>query len=123
MPESLAELFVEGLRVVCILGDLPHERTEPQEIILHLRAQLSLGKVAASDDLSDSVDYVAMAALATEIAQKGKFRLVEALAPAIADAHLNRWPSLHRIWVRVEKQGCIPTAKACGVEYSLSRNI
>ena len=119
--ESWAELFVEGLRVVCIVGDLPHERTEPQEIVIQIRARLDLSRVLLLDDLEDSVDYVALATEAMEIAQKGHFHLVEALVKAIADQSLARWPKLLQIWVRIEKQGCMPSAKCCGIEYLCSR--
>lgn len=122
MPvEPLANIFVEGLRIVCILGDLPHERTEPQQILVNLKAQTDISRVAASDHLQDSIDYVAMAALATRIAEQGRFHLVETLISAMAKSILDQWPSIVSISIRVEKSNCIPTAHACGVEYTLRK--
>lgn len=122
MPiEPLANIFVEGLRIVCILGDLPHERTEPQQILVNLKAQTDISRVAASDNLQDSIDYVAMAALATRIAEQGRFHLVETLISAMAKSILDQWPSIVSISIRVEKSNCIPTAQACGVEYTLRK--
>lgn len=122
MPvEPLANIFVEGLRIVCILGDLPHERTEPQQILVNLKAQTDISRVAASDNLQDSIDYVAMAALATRIAEQGRFHLVESLVSAMAKSILAQWPSILSISIRVEKSNCIPTARTCGVEYTLRK--
>lgn len=121
MTAPLAELFVEGLRVICIVGDLPHERTEPQQILIHLRARIDPERVSASDQLEDSVDYVAMADLAMRIAQEGKFRLVETLAMSIARTHMEQWPSILEVHVRIDKEGCIPHARACGVQVRLDR--
>jgi len=119
--ETWAELFVEGLRVICIVGDLPHERIEPQEIVIHLRARLDLSRVLLLDDLDDSVDYVALASLATRIAEAGRFHLVEALAKEIAVQALDGWDKLLQIWVRVEKRGCISSAGICGIEHLRTR--
>lgn len=122
MPiEPLANIFVEGLRIVCIIGDLPHERTEPQQILVNLKAQTDITRVAVSDNLNDSIDYVAMAALATRIAEQGRFHLVEALVSAMAKSILAQWPTIASISIRIEKANCIPNANACGVEYTLLR--
>ncbi len=117
----LANIFVEGLRIVCIIGDLPRERTEPQQVLVDLFAQVNIDKVSQTDHLEDSVDYVAMAALATKIAQQGKFHLVETLVAKIAQEILATWDSIESIHIRAAKEGCIPTARTCGVEIKLHR--
>jgi FolB domain-containing protein len=118
MPtQALADLFVEGLGVVCIIGDLPHERSEPQQIILNLQATLDIQKAARSDLLSDSLNYISLANLAIEVAQQGQFHLVEALVVAIANASFSRFPQMASLDIRLEKFGCHPQAKTCGIRY------
>jgi dihydroneopterin aldolase len=64
------------------------ERLEPQpfEVDLILRGDLSAP--AASDDLADTVDYSAAFSLVGEVVEGRSYRLIEALAGAIADAVL-----------------------------------
>ena len=121
MPCALAELFVEGLDVVCIIGDLERERQEPQRITLQLKARLAKSRVSFSDLLTDSVDYVAMADLATTIAQEGRFRLVEKLAASIAEGILAKWSLIEQVEVQIRKFACHPKAQACGIRYTASR--
>ena len=117
----LAEIFVEGLSVICILGDLPHERLEPQEIRIDLHAQLDSCLDLDSDSLDDSVDYVALASLATTIAQTGNFRLVEALASKLAREALQQFPKLSAIRIQITKAHCISNARSSGIILSLTR--
>jgi len=119
--KPLAEIFVEGLSIFCIIGDLPHERMEPQEITVDIYARLDPNQCGCSDSLDDSVDYVALASLATNIAQTQKFHLVEALAASIAKASLAQHLKLNSIRIKVTKSHCIPNARACGIEYTLTR--
>ena len=64
------------------------ERMEPQpfEVDVILRGDLS--RPAASDDLADTMDYSAVFATVQGIVEGRSFRLIEALAGAIADALL-----------------------------------
>ena len=118
----LAEIFVEGLSVICILGDLPRERIEPQEICIDLHAQLDPCLDLDSDSLDDSVDYVALASLATTIAQCGKFRLVEALASKLAGEALQQFPKLNAIRVQITKAHCIANARSSGIILTRTRS-
>jgi dihydroneopterin aldolase len=55
-----------------------------------------------SDRIERTVDYRQVAALVRELSQTRRFDLIEALAAAIADAVLVRFP-VHRVRVRVRK--------------------
>jgi dihydroneopterin aldolase len=55
-----------------------------------------------SDRLEDAVDYSAVAALVREVSEGERFDLIEALAAAVADAVLARFP-VDRVRVRVRK--------------------
>lgn len=88
---------------------------------MDLSAQVNIDKVSQTDRLEDSVDYVAMAALAAKIAQQGKFHLVETLVAKVAQEILVTWNSIESIHIRAAKEGCIPSARCCGVEIKLHR--
>jgi dihydroneopterin aldolase len=68
---------------------------------------------ASSDQLEDTVDYTEVAELVREISDSRQFNLLEALASAIADAILGRFP-VERVSVRVRK----PTPPGLPAAYS-----
>lgn len=107
-------LFVSGLQVSCILGDLPHERQTPQTIRIDLEAGVNFATVSVSDSVEDSVNYVALAHLAQEIAQQGQFHTVEALAVKISQTAFSEFPSLLKLQVRITKHGCIEQTEGAG---------
>jgi dihydroneopterin aldolase len=67
------------------------------------------------DDLAATVDYRAVAACVREVSDGARYRLIEALAAAVADELAERFPA-QRVTVRVRKPGISPAG--LGVEYS-----
>lgn len=95
-------ITLRGLRFLGRHGVELEERLEPQpfEVDLILRGDLSAA--AASDDLADTVDYSAVFSLVGEVVEGRSYRLIEALAGAIADAVLAGHP-VDDVEVRVRK--------------------
>ena len=60
-----------------------------------------------SDRLEDTVDYRAVAACVREISDAAQYRLIEALASAVADELATRFPA-RAVRVRVRKPGISP---------------
>jgi 7,8-dihydroneopterin aldolase/epimerase/oxygenase len=67
------------------------------------------------DNLNATVDYRAVAACVREVSDGREFRLIEALAAAVADELAVRFPATS-VKVRVRKPGIAPSGLA--VEYS-----
>jgi dihydroneopterin aldolase len=99
---TLDTITLRGLRYLARHGVTLEERLEPQpfEVDVVLRADLSTA--AASDELADTVDYAAVFTLVGEIVEGRSFRLLEALATAIAEAVLER-TAAEEVTVRVRK--------------------
>jgi dihydroneopterin aldolase len=95
-------ITLRNLRFLGRHGVELEERLEPQpfEVDLILRGDLSAA--AASDDLADTVDYSAVFSLVGEVVEGRSYRLIEALAGAIADAVLAVHP-VDDVEVRVRK--------------------
>jgi len=81
-------ITLRGMRFLGRHGVELEERLEPQpfEVDLVLRGDLSAA--AASDDLADTVDYSAVFSVVGGVVEGRSYRLIEALAGAIADAVL-----------------------------------
>jgi dihydroneopterin aldolase len=69
----------------------------------------------AEDRLEATVDYRAVAACVRGVSEGGEYRLIEALAAAVADELAARFP-VSRVTVRVRKPGIAPAGLS--VEFS-----
>lgn len=82
-------------------GVLDEERAEGQRFLFDV--WLDVPEVAASSDrLADAVDYREVVAAVRAVSDGRAFRLLEALAAAVADDLLTRFP-VARVRVRVRK--------------------
>ena len=92
---------VQGLEVPGHHGVEPEERARLQPFLYDLRLEVS--DAALSDRIEDAVDYRYVADTVREVSASKQFRLLEALAAAVADAILAGFP-VERVTVRVRKQ-------------------
>ena len=81
-------------------GALEHERRDGQRFLFDV--ELEVGEAGASDRLEDAVDYRDVAACVREVSDGRAYTLLEALATALADELLARFP-VQRVVVRVCK--------------------
>ena len=95
-------ITLRGMRFIGRHGVTLEERMEPQPFEVDVILHLDLSRPAATDELADTVDYSAVFTLAQEITEGQSFRLIEALAGAIAGAVLAAHPA-DEVEVRVRK--------------------
>ena len=74
-----------------------------QRFLISVTCTLDLRPAGLADDYAQSVCYGEVAALVNEIATGRRFRIIEALAEAIAGALLTAFPRLEAVRVLVEK--------------------
>ncbi len=92
---------VHGLELHGYHGATERERREGQRFLFDV--ELVAGDAAAtSDDLADTVDYREVVSCIREVSDGHAFALLEALAAAVADALLARFPATG-VRVRVRK--------------------
>ena len=90
-----------GLELVGRHGVLDEERRERQRFLFDVWLDVP-DEAVVSDRLEDAVDYREVVAVVQEVSDGRAFRLLEALAGAVADALLSRFP-VERVRVRVRK--------------------
>ena len=109
------QIFIRNLRARGILGVYDWEREQPRDILLTLTLFTDTTKAAQSDDLSDCVDYDALARRVTALVENARRQTVEALAADVAALCL-KTPLVQGVRVRVEKPGAVANAQSVGVE-------
>ncbi len=75
---------LRDLRVVCIIGVIPHERAAAQPISIDLDLYVDLRRAGASDDVSDTVDYGEVCERVEALCADAEPRLLEQMAELIA---------------------------------------
>jgi 7,8-dihydroneopterin aldolase/epimerase/oxygenase len=83
-------------------GVSAEERAKPQPIEVDIVVRLDLSLPGRTDELADTVNYSSLFELAHGIVEERSFKLLEALATAIADAVLAVQP-VRDVEVRVRK--------------------
>ena len=96
----MTTIELAGLEVFGHHGVNEDERRDGQRFLYDL--ELEVGEAGSSDRIEDAVDYREVAACVREVSESRAFHLLEALAAAVADALLERFPVV-QVRVRVRK--------------------
>lgn len=100
-------ISLRGMRFLGRHGVTLEERMEPQPIEVDVDLETDLSGPAASDELTDTVDYSMVFELVRGIVEERSFRLIESLAgevaAAVLAAHGDEEPRLSAVEVRVRK--------------------
>jgi dihydroneopterin aldolase len=81
------------------------ERAEPQQIDVDVELEVDLAPAGKSDDLADTVNYSRVFDACREIVEERSFKLLEAIAEAIAVRVLADFGRVAAVTVRVRKPG------------------
>ena len=101
---------LRGLTVRGHHGVFEHERRDGQEFVVDITVWIDLDRAAASDDLTDTLDYGALAARVTDIVGGPARNLIETVAAEVADDVMGD-ERVHAVEVVVHKpQALIPLA-------------
>jgi len=107
-------ILIRDLRARCIIGVNAEERRDKQDVAVNLTLFADLAKAGASDRIEDSTDYRTVKKRVLALVEESRFRLVEALAEAIAQTCLED-PRVLQVRVQVEKPSALRFARSVGV--------
>jgi dihydroneopterin aldolase len=96
-------LQLEGMEFYGYHGDIEAERALGGRYFVDVEVGADLRAAGHSDSLDDTLDYVRLFQLVREVVENRQYRLLEALAEAIADELLTQ-PRAATVRVRVAKQ-------------------
>lgn len=103
-------ICLQRIAVYAYHGMMDEERIIGQRFFISLECLLDLQKAGLEDDYTQTVCYQRLALLTQNISTQKKYKLIEALAEAIAQSILKEFPQIKNVLVRVEKPSApIPT--------------
>jgi len=112
-------LSLDGLEVCCVIGDLPEERTRAQRLLVD--AVLEVDAAAAdTDELSDTVDYAALAAAIRRSLVDAKCRMIERAAKIAAEECMKDG-RVRSATVTITKSGAVEGLKSASAGMTLRR--
>ena len=108
------KICIRELRVDAILGVLPHEREIPQPVIISVEVEIDTRRAAATKELTDTLDYAALATKMCEQTIAGRYLLIETLAEDLARLCFDH-PAANGARISVEKPHAVLDAQAVGI--------
>jgi len=115
MTTAVADkVFITGLRATAVIGIYDWERETRQNLRLDLEMESDVRRAAASEDITDALDYEKISNRVREFVEQSEFQLIETLAEQLATLLLSEF---HVPWLRltVHKPGAIEFTDDVGV--------
>lgn len=104
-------ITLEDFEVICVIGDLPEERTSPQVICLDVKLYADLTKVCESDRLADTVDYAKLVQTIRTDLDTYRYYMIEAAAQKVADCCM-AYDIVDHVEVHIRKPGAMHGVRA-----------
>lgn len=108
------KVFIEGLEVEALIGIYDWERRIRQPLQFDIEMAFDNRKPAASDAITDTLDYKAVSKRLIAFVSQSDFGLVETLAERCAQLILEEFPARH-VRLKLSKPGAVRGARAVGV--------
>lgn len=109
------KIIISELKCSCIIGTLPHEREEKQDIFLDVTLYCDMKKAGKSDCLMDAIDYSAVESTLKETAENSSFFLLEALGELLAEKALS-FAGVKKVKIKIRKPGACKYAGMIAIE-------
>jgi dihydroneopterin aldolase len=103
-PAFPDRLLLQGMEFYGYHGDIEAERSLGGRYSVDVELFADLRAAGRSDSLDDTIDYVRCFQVVRELVENRQYRLLEALAEAIAQALLGEHAAARSVRVRVAKQ-------------------
>jgi dihydroneopterin aldolase len=109
-------VFLHGIECRCLIGVDADERLGVRPLRIDIDIDTDCREPGHSDDIATALDYRAVAERIQGLCEASSFRLLEALAEAVAKAILDEFPSASAVRVRIVKPDAVAGVTEVGVE-------
>ncbi len=115
-------ILIDGLKVKAQVGILPWEKQVAQPLLFDVKLLLPLEQAARNADLSQSVDYAAVAAEIERLVGSQHHDLIETLAEKVCDHLLATFTQVEAVTLTLRKPAAVPAAQSVGLQITRRRN-
>ena len=126
---AVDQIHIKDLLVRSIIGTLPEERVQKQDVIINITIYADVAKAGETEEIDDTVNYSTLQNAidhrdiigpTIELAENSEFFLIEKLALEIVKLCFTD-SRVERTIVTVEKPRAVPYAASAGVTVDRSR--
>jgi 7,8-dihydroneopterin aldolase/epimerase/oxygenase len=107
-------VYIRGLRAQAVIGVYEWERHIRQTLVLDLEMASDTVRAAASDQITDALDYAALSGRVVALVEASEYQLLETLADAVARM-ITREFGVPWLRLRLSKPGAVAAADDVGV--------
>lgn len=112
---SYGILGIHQHQIDSIIGIYPNERQKKQKLLIDAKIKIDFSNCLRSENIENTVDYVMLAQICTELANQTHYLLLEAFASDILNEYMKRFNAIWA-WVKIQKPSAIPSAAYAYVE-------
>ena len=114
------KIRLRNMRLNTLMGVYPEEREAPRPLVLNVELEVNLEPGCRTDDVADTFSYEPLYYEICELVQQSSYRLIEALAHAVAECCL-RHSRVSSAVVTVDKPGVFEHLDSVAVTIALDR--
>jgi dihydroneopterin aldolase len=107
-------VFIQGLKIDCVIGIYDWEREIRQDITLDIEMGFDIAPAAKTDHIEQTLDYKAVSKRLIDFVQHSSFQLVETLAEKISQIILHEFP-VQSVRLTLNKGKAVTGAQGVGV--------
>lgn len=113
-------IHIDNLQVECIIGIHPHEREQPQPLLVSVAIPGNFSQAAAAERIEATLNYSTVAETIREFVITGRFHLLETLARGLARRLCEQFglPGLH---LHVRKPQAVAGSDGPAVSLTVTR--
>lgn len=115
----IGSIGISDLKVNCIIGIFPHERTIEQNLFIDIKIKYNFQHARKSENVKDTIDYGNIAEIVSQLGISNKYQLIETYAEDTAQKLLEVF-KIEEVYVKIKKPGAVKNAAYPFVE--ITRN-
>ena len=119
--ENCDRIIMHEMRFQVRIGVKKKERATPQPVHLDITMYRDTRDAGESDSVHDTIDYAVARRLISERLQQDIFRLIEAVAAAIAKQLFDNFDTVLAIQIKVKKPQALTDSRYAAVEIFRTR--
>ena len=115
MKKQFDTIYINELRISCIVGVFSHERKKKQPLIISVALTVDTKKAGKTDTIADTVSYHELTNEIIYVIEQSSYQLIEKVAQIVADICLKD-KRVKQVLVQVEKPHALKQAKSSAIE-------
>lgn len=113
---------IQHYRVLTHIGCTQEERNHAQELAFDVEVKFDSSKACVSDQLSDTVDYMALKEIIDDVCKNKAVHLLEHLGWIISRKMLQAFPTVQSVQMKIKKFSTMREAQYVAFNYLLNRS-